>query len=185
MKRVLFLDFEDSFTFNLVQELEEIGLHVHVINWQKFIGSEDFDLLVLGPGPGHQDEYSDLFPGLENWLKQNKKIFGVCLGHQLIWKLKGLEIIPSKKPTHGQSIDLPISKEVEEWIGELGPLKVQRYNSLAVKYSPVLDLDLYVQVDDELMLAKEKQVISYQFHPESMGTKCRKSFFLPILKDLL
>jgi para-aminobenzoate synthetase component 2 len=185
MKRALFLDFEDSFTYNLIQEVEEIGISVQVINWEKFTGQEKADLLILGPGPGHPDDYSAIFDKIETWLGDGKKIFAICLGHQIVWKLKDFEIIPSVRPIHGQSVELPISQDVENWINLKGPLKVQRYNSLAVKYSRFMDLELQIIDGDELMLAKSSQIISYQFHPESVGTKCRKSFFIPILKDLL
>ena len=57
MKKVLFIDFEDSFSFNVVQELTEIGLQVEVINWTDFNSVTDHDLLVIGPGPGHPDDY--------------------------------------------------------------------------------------------------------------------------------
>ncbi len=185
MKQALFLDFEDSFTYNLIQEVEEIGVSVQLINWEKFTGEEEADLLILGPGPGHPDDYSAIFNKINAWLKDGKNIFAVCLGHQIIWKLKGFEIIPSIRPIHGQSVELPISKDVASWINLEGPLKVQRYNSLAVKYSRFMDLELQIIDGEELMLAKSSQIISYQFHPESVGTNCRKSFFSPILKDLL
>jgi len=185
MKQALFLDFQDSFTYNVVQELEDIGIRVKVIPWQDFTSLESEKLLVLGPGPGHPDEYAEIFEMILRWLEMGKNIFGVCLGHQLIWKLKGMEIISSAHPMHGQSFLLPITNLVEDWLDLKGPLKVQRYNSLAVRFSGVYALDLYSVEGDELMLAKTKQIISYQFHPESLGTNCRKSFFMPILKDLL
>lgn len=185
MKEALFLDFQDSFTYNVVQELEEIGISVKVIPWHDFTSLEGENLLVLGPGPGHPDEYAIIFELILSWLEKGKNIFGICLGHQLIWKLKGMDIISSAHPIHGQSFLLPISSLVENWLLLKGPLKVQRYNSLAVRFSGACAPDLYSVLGDELMLAKTKQTISYQFHPESLGTNCRKSFFLPILKDLL
>ena len=78
MKRALFIDFDDSFSFNVVQELTEIGLRVKVISWTEFNFVSDHDLLVLGPGPGHPDEYQKIFDIIKSWQQAGKKIFGIC-----------------------------------------------------------------------------------------------------------
>ena len=185
MKRVLFLDFEDSFTFNVVQELTQLELSVEVIHWKDFLPESDHDLLVLGPGPGHPDDYQVIFPQLGEWMSANKKIFAICLGHQILWRMKGSEVRRSIHPVHGQNVELTLPSEWQQWLHLPENIRVQRYNSLAVipgvEWSGVTSMVF----DGEVMISRSTRLISYQFHPESMGTKCRGAFFRPILRDLL
>lgn len=186
MKRALFLDFEDSFSFNVVQELTIAGLEVEVKNWQDFSAVTEHDLLVLGPGPGHPSEYGAIFETLKQWLRLNKKVLGICLGHQILWSLKGYEISRSAHPLHGQKIQLKLDQSWQQWLKLPGEVWVQRYNSLAVKdqSDEGEGIQKYVEAG-EINMSRSAQIISYQFHPESMGTKCRQSFFRPIFTDLL
>jgi anthranilate/para-aminobenzoate synthase component II len=185
VKKILFLDFEDSFTFNVVQELTEIGLEVETIHWTKFTEMTNHDLLVLGPGPGHPDDYASLYPLISEWMLLGKKIFGVCLGHQILWRMKGRAVAPSLKPLHGQKIELTLNQEWQRWLGLPAKTLVQRYNSLAVMADEEVHDSQNFILDGEIIMSKNFQFISYQFHPESMGTKCRDAFFRPILRDLL
>lgn len=185
MKKVLFIDFEDSFSFNVVQELSEIGLEVDVINWNEFKSITNHDLLVLGPGPGHPDDYRAIFDLIESWQSFKKKIFGVCLGHQILWRLKGHEVIRSAFPLHGQKIKINLSKDWQEWLDMPAEIWVQRYNSLAVMDSHQSEGIQNLVENGEIMMSRSNDFISYQFHPESVGTKCREAFFRPILRDLL
>ncbi len=185
MKKVLFLDFEDSFTFNLVQELTDLDLFVEVIDWRDFDPSFSHDLLVLGPGPGHPDDYQLIFPQIDKWLSLEKKIFAVCLGHQILARMLGAEVCRSRYPLHGQSVILTLSASWQDWLDLPKVIQVQRYNSLAVTPGEKEDrVDHYI-FQDEVMMSRSPLWISYQFHPESVGTKCRKAFFRPILRDLL
>lgn len=185
MKKVLFIDFEDSFSFNVVQELTQIGLDVEVISWTDFKNVTDHDLLVLGPGPGHPDDYHYIFDVIKEWQIKGKKIFGICLGHQIIWRLRGSQIVKSVFPLHGQKIKLNLSRRWQEWLNLPSEIWVQRYNSLAVigEHSG-LDVENLVE-NGEIVMTRAAEFISYQFHPESVGTKCRAAFFHPILRDLL
>lgn len=184
MKKALFLDFEDSFTFNVVQELNEAGLKVEVINWNDFTSEESADLLVLGPGPGHPEEYNLIFPFIESWLKQGRTIFGVCLGHQILWHLRGKKVVRCQRPLHGQKVLLNLDTSWQKWLDEKGELWVQRYNSLAVPAESHLPGQNFCQ-DGEVLISRDSQTISYQFHPESLGTNCRSAFFQTVLRDLL
>jgi anthranilate/para-aminobenzoate synthase component II len=185
VKRALFIDFDDSFSFNVVQELTEIGLRVKVIPWTEFHFVSDHDLLVLGPGPGHPDEYQKIFKVIKDWQKAGKKIFGICLGHQILWRMRGLQVVRSAFPLHGQKIKLKLPEDWQEWLNLPSEIWVQRYNSLAVVDSES-DPGIEKLVEGtEIIMSRSVDFISYQFHPESVGTKCRESFFRPILTDLL
>lgn len=185
MKKVLFIDFEDSFSFNVVQELTQLGLNVEVISWTEFKTVSDHDLLVLGPGPGHPDDYHYIFEVIKDWQAAKKKIFGICLGHQILWRLMGYEVTKSAYPLHGQKIKLNLTLAWQEWLNLPSEIWVQRYNSLAV-IDQIMSEGIENLVENgEIIMSRSTDFISYQFHPESVGTKCRESFFRPILSDLL
>jgi anthranilate/para-aminobenzoate synthase component II len=185
MKTALFIDFEDSFTFNVVQELTEIGIRVEVVKWMNFKSVTKHDLLVLGPGPGHPDNYQNIYEVIKAWQNAGKKIFGVCLGHQILWRLKGLEVVKSVHPLHGQKIKLNLTQVWQDWLNLPSETWVQRYNSLAVIDDARSDGVEKLVESGEIIMSRSPDFISYQFHPESVGTKCRASFFRPILTDLL
>lgn len=181
-KKALFVDFEDSFSFNVVQELTLAGLEVEVVNWHRFTGSEVADLLVLGPGPGHPDDYAEIYPLIQNW---PTKIFGVCLGHQMLWRMRGLEVKRSLYPLHGQKIKLELNIEWQKFLILPDFIWVQRYNSLAVLGETEMDGVINHLENGEIMMSRSSSFISYQFHPESVGTNCRDSFFRAVTANLL
>ena len=185
MKKALFIDFEDSFSYNVVQELTVAGLAVDVIHWLDFSDVTDHDLLVLGPGPGHPDDYFRIFEVVKAWQATGKKIFAVCLGHQILWRLKGNEVKRSQYPLHGQKIELHLDSAWQAWLKMPQTISVQRYNSLAVMVGEADSETQNFVENGEIIMSRGPQFISYQFHPESMGTKCRQSFFSPIFRDLL
>ena len=187
MKKATFIDFEDSFTYNLVQELTEVGFSVEIISWQDFEKLPDEGLLVLGPGPGHPDDYIRIFDLLKTWINQKRPLFGVCLGHQLYWRILGEDIIRSKEPLHGQKVKLDLTHEWKEWFQVSKDIVVQRYNSLAVLDGPGIrnsKLKNFIQ-NDEVLISRGEGVITYQFHPESIGTTYRKALLGPVFRDLV
>jgi anthranilate/para-aminobenzoate synthase component II len=144
-----------------------------------------YDLLVLGPGPGHPKDYSLIFQSIQDALIAQKKILGICLGHQLIWYLKGFEISKSQKPMHGQKFQVNLSEDWQRWLNREKIIWVQRYNSLSVKMNDLPFNVFGIIMEGELIMSRFGTVITYQFHPESLGTKCRQSFFRPIFQDNL
>lgn len=185
MKRILFLDFDDSFTHNVVQELRRPEVSIDVCRWDSFTGTSDHDLLVLGPGPGHPHDYVSIHSAITNWMKREKNIFGVCLGHQLFWYLRGATVEKSKYPLHGQKITLNISKEWGKYLEVSSGNEVQRYNSLCVKDAQGNENELLHYQMEELVMSLGPKHITYQFHPESVGTKCRPGFFEPVFSHLV
>lgn len=177
--KALFIDFEDSFSFNVVQELTEAGFAVTVMNWKDYEANPHEGLLVLGPGPGHPDDYELIFPLIREWLQEKKPFFGVCLGHQIFWRLQGEPVVRSKEPLHGQKVKLELTQEWRDWLDVKGDVFVQRYNSLCVPgHVPARNpyLKNFIQ-QEEIMITRGERVITYQFHPESIGTSFRKAFF--------
>ncbi len=187
MKRVLLIDFDDSFIFNVAQELEELGLRVDLISWKKINSISSYDLLALGPGPGHPREYEDIFPLIRKWILSKRPLFGVCLGHQIFWTLMGAEVRKSFNPVHGQKVRLHLDPEWKKFLSLSSDPWVQRYNSLAVDEKDqylVPNIENFIQ-NQEILISKSSQVLTYQFHPESIGTSYPQAFFRPLLRDFI
>jgi anthranilate/para-aminobenzoate synthase component II len=182
MKKATFIDFDDSFTFNVIQELITVGFEVQVIHWKDYEKNPAEGLLVLGPGPGHPDDYQNIFPLVDDWIKNQRPLFGVCLGHQIFWRLQHEEILRSKMPVHGQKVKLELTPSWREWLQMEGDVYVQRYNSLAVMGQAGVRNPFYQNLiqDDEILITRSPSVITYQFHPESIGTTYRTKFMLPV-----
>ena len=184
-------DFEDSFSFNIYSEILLQGLELEVIPRKKVASflaemaqTKTKVNIILGPGPGHPSEYQDIKVELPRVLK-NKNIFilGICLGHQFLSEAMGLKVERSLSPKHGENIEIELSPTQMQDFSLPQKLLVQRYNSLAVlenneteKILSFLKLKAVFH-QKELMLLKGERFISYQFHPESVGTTYRSCFF--------
>ena len=187
MKSALFIDFEDSFSFNVIQKLQESGLNVRRLKWKEFKSITSEDVLVLGPGPGHPDEYAELFPLISKWLDSGKGFLGICLGHQIFWRIKGALVERSQHPKHGQKINLKLTIEWQNYLGLPESTWVQRYNSLCVPLRNELtdsQIQNYV-LGGEILISRGNKILTYQFHPESEGTTYPQAFFTPVTRDLV
>jgi anthranilate/para-aminobenzoate synthase component II len=190
-KDVILLDFNDSFTYNVASELYTLGIKTEVIpldeipeKLRDLIECDQKKVIIYGPGPGHPDDYKNLFHLIKRALKKtNLYHVGICLGHQLLWRAQGFEVTSSKMPVHGGKFDfkIPFWPEFEKsYWGESIP--VQRYNSLVVKGTKK---DSFAFYDDEIMASRFKGGVSFQFHPESIGTGNPKVFFNSIKNFLM
>ncbi len=175
--KIALYDFDDSFTYNIAFYLKYFTPKLKVIHWRDYKKSfEDFDSIFLGPGPGHPLDYESLLDDLRSGIKIRQHN-GICLGHQLLGLCHGLDIIQNKKPEHGISRKV----KVPQWSCFSNKLKgksslVQVYNSLSLNgVSSIRDKSL--NFDDEFMFLKTEQSLSYQFHPESVGTSFPMLFF--------
>lgn len=183
MKKALFIDFDDSFSWNVIQELELAGFVVTVLHWMDLEDNvPDTDLLVIGPGPGHPDDYQRIFPAIARWLDLKQPFFGLCLGHQIFWRIRGENVYRSKEPVHGMRANLKLSPLWQEWLHLTAEVKVQRYNSLSVMEEvSIRNPDVLNLISDgEVMISRGEQFLTYQFHPESVGTSYRQAFFRPL-----
>lgn len=168
------IDNYDSFTYNLVHYLEELGAEV-VVKRNDQLTLEDvalFEYIVLSPGPGIPDEAGLLKPIIEKY-GPTKKIFGVCLGQQAIGEVYGGQLINLDQVYHG--VDSIIEITGDDYIFKDLPKKIQvgRYHSWVVDAN--LPEELIATSFDEngqLMSLKHKSydVRGVQFHPESVLT---------------
>lgn len=187
--KVVLVDFEDSFTFNIASEVVAIGFEVEVVHYtdiQKKLESSPIDFITLfGPGPGHPDDYQQLYSLIRSYYIETKNLFmGICLGHQLFWRAKGLGISTSLNQMHGEceSLKLPKWNIFEEKYWERR-FEVQRYNSLIVNHTPDVKRDyIYLSDSGEFLMSSFENIITYQFHPESVGTSFPGVFFGALLK---
>jgi len=184
MKPVYLLDFEDSFTFNIASIVASMGFDVEVIPFAKVKSFlETFQpstpvVLIYGPGPGHPEDHSSIFFSIRR-LRENQLIFhmGICLGHQILGLIDGGVIGPCSQPIHGRAIDF----KIPNWPDVFGKknwgktVRVQKYNSLCLKRGG--NTSDTVTFENECLSRKFPRGVSYQFHPESVGTTDPLAFF--------
>lgn len=176
-KRILVIDNYDSFTWNLVHYLEEIGATTQVVRNDEISVAEVLALkpdgIVLSPGPCTPNE-AGICVELVRTAPTDLPILGVCLGHQSIGAAEGSDIVTAQEIRHGK---------INQIRHENGPLfeglpetyNVVRYHSLAIKPGDLPDTliaDAFTG-DGEIMAVrhKDRPVFGVQFHPESILTE--------------
>ena len=175
--KVLVLDNYDSFTYNLVQYIQEIlGQDIDVRRNDAISLDEvdAYELIVLSPGPCLPGE-AGIMPELIRRYAPTKRILGVCLGHQAIGEAFGARLDNLSEVFHG--IETPIQlTEVSDVLFEGLPREftVGRYHSWVVGKDSIPDELLVTAVDDtgEVMAMRHRsyEVSGVQFHPESILT---------------
>ncbi|MFC5374604.1 anthranilate synthase component II [Brevundimonas faecalis] len=174
---ILVVDNYDSFTYNLVHYLAELGAQTHVVRNDDLTVDEAWALqpeaVLLSPGPCAPDQAGICLP-LITTAPQDMPIFGVCLGHQAIGQAFGGDVIRAKTLMHGKTS--PIEHEGRSLFKGLpSPFTATRYHSLAVRRETLPD-ELEVTAwtaDGEIMgLAhRTRPIHGVQFHPESIATE--------------
>jgi anthranilate synthase component 2 len=174
---VALIDNYDSFTWNLVHYLGELGARVDVYRNDAITVDElkarKPDAIVLSPGPCTPNEAGICLEVIEK-LGSDTPIFGVCLGQQSIGQAYGGDVVRAPSPVHGK---LSIVKHSGEGVmrGINGPFQATRYHSLVVDRATMPDdLKVTAQTDDGLVMSlshKEHPVHGVQFHPESIASE--------------
>src|SRR5580693_3689463 len=148
--RILIIDNYDSFTYNLVHLVNEIGLQCEVWRNDKFtIGDVDvFDRIILSPGPGIPSEAGLLLEVIEKYAP-TKSIFGVCLGQQAIAEVFGGRLYNLKQPMHGIATPILVTDEREQLFAGLPKtFKVGRYHSWVVDEKAIPDVLTVTAIDE-------------------------------------
>lgn len=173
--RVLVIDNYDSFTYNLVHYLEDLGCEVVVKRNDRLTLEEvaAFDKIVLSPGPGIPDE-AGLLKDIIAKYAPSKRIFGVCLGQQAIGEVFGGSLVNLDQVYHGIATPIRIIKDDVIFAGIPKEIEVGRYHSWVVSPSDLPDVLETTSVDDNGQVMslrhKEYDVCGVQFHPESVLT---------------
>ncbi|GAA0401498.1 aminodeoxychorismate/anthranilate synthase component II [Cocleimonas flava] len=179
---ILMIDNYDSFTYNLVQYLGELGAEV-VVKRNDQITIEEIEALaperiMISPGPCTPTEAGISLAVIEHF-KGKLPIFGVCLGHQSIGQQFGGNIIRAKEIMHGKTSDI-YHKGTGIFKGLPNPFKATRYHSLVIEKETLpdsLEVIAWTQDDngelDEIMGVRHKELAieGVQFHPESILTE--------------
>lgn len=174
---ILVIDNYDSFTYNLVQYLGELGEEI-VVHRNDEIDLEGIaklapDHILISPGPCTPNEAGVSLALLERF-KGEIPIFGVCLGHQAIGQAFGGDVVRADQLMHGKTSEITHDgKTVFEGIAS--PFTATRYHSLIVKRDTLPDcLEISAETSDGLIMGlrhKEYVVEGVQFHPESIMTE--------------
>lgn len=174
---ILVIDNYDSFTYNLVQYLGELGEEIVVYRNDEIDleGIEKLapDHILISPGPCTPNEAGVSLALLERF-KGEIPIFGVCLGHQAIGQAFGGDVIRADQLMHGKTSEISHDgKTIFEGIDS--PFTATRYHSLIVKRDTLPDcLEISAETSDGLIMGlrhKEYVVEGVQFHPESIMTE--------------
>jgi len=174
---VLVIDNYDSFTYNLVQYLGELGAQVQVMR-NDVVSVDDVaranaDRIVISPGPG-RPEHAGVTMDVIRRLGERTPILGVCLGHQAIGSVFGGDVVRAGVPMHGKTSTIEHDGR-GVFSGIAGPFLASRYHSLVVaEHSLPCDLEVTARTreDANIMGLRHRTwpVHGVQFHPESILT---------------
>lgn len=179
MKKVLVLDNYDSFTYNLVHILREMGwgdqMEVHRNDKIHVDAVEEFDNILLSPGPGVPKD-AGIMPELIKRYAADKNILGVCLGHQAIGEAFGCSLFNLPIVYHGVTTEVEVDPEVDRLFqGIPSKFTVCRYHSWVVQPESLPEsLRITVRGEEGRIMGiahREYNVRGVQFHPESIMTE--------------
>jgi anthranilate synthase component II len=175
--KILLIDNYDSFTYNLVHYVEELGAQTHVVRNDAWAVEEALeragDAIILSPGPCSPNE-AGICLELIKQAPDTLPILGVCLGHQAIGQAYGGEVVRAQTIMHGKT-SLISHTNTGLFIDLPSPFEVTRYHSLSVRRQSlpnILRVDAWTN-DQEIMGMShvEKPVFGVQFHPESIASE--------------
>ena len=189
---VLVIDNYDSFTYNLVQYLGELGAEVRVMR-NDVVTLEDIvkarpDRIVISPGPG-RPEQAGVTMSVIRHLGQTTPILGVCLGHQAIGAVFGGAVVRAGVPMHGKTSTIEHDGR-GVFRGIAGPFVASRYHSLVVAEEGLpgeLEVAARTREDGSIMGLRHRSwpVHGVQFHPESILTGEGRHILQNFLEDRL
>ena len=176
MTRILVVDNYDSFVFNLVQYLQQLGAECTVFRNDEVeaVEAQNFDGVLISPGPGTPEE-AGVSVAMINYCAQNSiPLFGVCLGHQAIGVAFGATVSRAPELLHGKT-----SLIKHNGAGVLktlpSPFTATRYHSLAVEEQTIGDeLEITGRTESGVVMSmrlKSLPIEGVQFHPESVLTE--------------
>jgi para-aminobenzoate synthetase component 2 len=176
MTKILVVDNYDSFVFNLVQYLQQLGAEV-VVKRNDEVNAESingFDGVLLSPGPGNPEDAGACIEIVNAAIEKQKPLLGVCLGHQAIGAALGGKVSRAPELLHGKTSQ--VQHKNEGVFKDLkSPFRATRYHSLAIETLSVPE-ELLVTATTEsgvIMGVKHKSapIEGVQFHPESVLTE--------------
>ena len=190
---IIMIDNFDSFTYNLVNQLETFAQTVKIFRNDSNVDDivnlcheeNKKTMLVISPGPGSPKTAGNILKLLQK-LRGQCPILGVCLGHQAIIESYGGKIDHAKKVVHGKSHVLDIAPRGKDLFEGITPFSAARYHSLSATEIPN-DLEVLATCQNEVMMVSHKKdkVIGLQFHPESILTPNGTELIRRVLINLI
>ncbi len=177
MPRVLVIDSYDSFVYNLVQYLGELGAEPVVVRNDE-IGVDEAvalapDAVVLSPGPGRPEASGIICEAVSAFAAVGTPLLGVCLGHQAIGHVYGAEVVGAPVLMHGKTSPIEHTGR-GVFAGLPSPLEATRYHSLTLRPDSIPDeLEVTARTADGVVMGvrhRRLEVEGVQFHPESILT---------------
>jgi para-aminobenzoate synthetase component II len=176
MTKILVVDNYDSFVFNLVQYLQQLGAEV-VVKRNDEVNAESingFDGVLLSPGPGTPEDAGACIEIVNAAIEKHKPLLGVCLGHQAIGAALGGKVSRAPELLHGKTSQVQHNNE-GVFKDLKSPFTATRYHSLAIETASVPDELVVTATTKEgvIMGVKHKSapIEGVQFHPESVLTE--------------
>lgn len=174
---ILLIDNYDSFTFNLVHYLGELGEKCHVVRNDALSVEEALALapkaIVLSPGPCSPNE-AGICCDLIAEAKDKIPIFGVCLGYQAIGQVFGAQVVRTTPPVHGKTSPI-FHKGQDVFVNVPSPFRATRYHSLVLEPTSIPpELEVTAWTKDKIIMGVRHHhypISGVQFHPESMASE--------------
>ncbi len=187
--KILLLDNYDSFTYNLVQYLEDISEHEIVVHRNDKISLDDvgqFDAIIFSPGPGLPKD-AGIMPDIIQKYGSSKPILGVCLGHQAIGEAFGGQLKNLERVYHGIATPIEITDLQEPlYQGLSDSIEVGRYHSWVIDENACPDcLTITAKSGDGAIMSVRHEslpIFGVQYHPESIMTPEGKKILANFLK---
>lgn len=191
--RLLMIDNYDSFTFNLVQYLAELGAEVEVHRNDEItvedVEAKDPTHIVISPGPCDPDKAGVSMDMIRHFAGK-KPLLGVCLGHQSLGQVFGGKIVHANQIMHGKT-SMMHHRDKGVFAGLPEPFEATRYHSLVIEKASIPDdfeITAWTENEngelDEIMgvIHKPTGAEGVQFHPESILTRCGHDLLANFLK---
>jgi len=177
MLRVLMIDNYDSFTYNLVQYLGELGAQVDVVRNDAAqvatLLEQGYAGLVISPGPGRPEDAGISSEAIGAFAGEGLPVLGVCLGHQAIGECFGGRVVGAQAIMHGKTSQIEHDGR-GVFSGVASPMQATRYHSLVIEAASCPEaLTVSARSEDgEIMAVRHRElpVEGVQFHPESILT---------------
>lgn len=172
---MILIDNYDSFTYNIVQYLEELGVSPKVFKNDEITIDElknmEFSRIILSPGAGNPSNSGVTMNVLKEFYK-TKKILGVCLGHQCIAEFFGAMVVKLREPCHGKTSRILYNENSFLLKGLPQGFKATRYHSLTVEPESIKgELLVTAKCEENIVMGirhKRYPIYGVQFHPEAI-----------------
>ncbi|CAB4723507.1 unannotated protein [freshwater metagenome] len=189
--RVVVIDNYDSFVYNLVQYLGELGAEPEVYRHDEIdlagLAALNPDGLVISPGPGRPEDAGISSAAIKSLGEAGTPVLGVCLGHQCIGALYGGSIERAPRVMHGKTSEI-IHDGTGVFAGIPSPFVATRYHSLVVERDSVPDvLRITAETEDGLVMGLrhvEFPIEGVQFHPEAILTESGRPLIANFLSEI-